>query len=329
MGGGLCGAAIDLGSRVIHRWIDSVRSLTTNTKKRMITNHMTKSGIALAGVALVCSASLQAAALVYEGFEYTSSGFYEPHGQTGSGTGFSAANWNSGTKNGIDVNDSPTSAQSYGSLTVSGLGATSAANLWGNRSRAIDGSLAGAGLLNDGATLWFSVLARNSGGSDKLGFALSDGNFNGSTQWGMDTGVSGIGIFAQNGGAASPAMWTPGALDVSLDSGATIAINGATRLIVGEITWGAALANETLTLYTPDLALNQGAAVAVNSIGDMNQAAFNQISLLVKEGAFIDEIRLGGSYNDVVGIEVVAVPEPSSTALLGLGGLALMFRRRR
>ena len=37
-----------------------------------------------------------------------------------------------------------------------------------------------------------------------------------------------------------------------------------------------------------------------------------------------DEIRIGDTFADVAGI-----PEPSSSALLGLGGLALILRRRK
>jgi hypothetical protein len=37
----------------------------------------------------------------------------------------------------------------------------------------------------------------------------------------------------------------------------------------------------------------------------------------------------GGGYEIVTGFQIRTVPEPSSTALLGLGGLALLLRRRR
>jgi hypothetical protein len=265
----------------------------------MKTTNMTKSVVALAGAALACSASLQGGALVYEGFNYGGSGFYEPQNAANgpSGFGWSDTAWNQGNKNGID--QTATSAQSYGSLAVKGSGITSAADLWGNRGRLLDSSLSDAGLLDNGATLWFSVLVKNTGGADKLGFSLSNGNFSSSNQWGMDGGVSGIGVFAENGGQAKAAMWTPGALDVSLDSGAYFDIS-STTLIVGKIEWGAEFANETLTLYTPDAALNQGAAVSTNSIADMNQSTFNRISLLVKEGGYMDEIRLGATYEDVI-----------------------------
>ena len=36
-----------------------------------------------------------------------------------------------------------------------------------------------------------------------------------------------------------------------------------------------------------------------------------------------------GAWTGLSGLEIAAVPEPSSTALLGLGGLALIFRRRK
>jgi len=41
------------------------------------------------------------------------------------------------------------------------------------------------------------------------------------------------------------------------------------------------------------------------------------------------DTRAGSSRGSVAGIQITAVPEPSSAALLGLGGLALILRRRK
>jgi hypothetical protein len=66
--------------------------------------------------------------------------------------------------------------------------------------------------------------------------------------------------------------------------------------------------------------------------GDSIAASASQIPL--SNVQTIDVVRTGGKFNvnDVNGsftISTVAVPEPSSTALLGLGGLALILRRRK
>ena len=42
----------------------------------------------------------------------------------------------------------------------------------------------------------------------------------------------------------------------------------------------------------------------------------------------IEILMSGGGFETVTGFQIRSVPEPSSTALLGLGGLALMLRRR-
>ena len=53
-------------------------------------------------------------------------------------------------------------------------------------------------------------------------------------------------------------------------------------------------------------------------------------SVLTSDTLFLDpDIRAGTVRGTVAAIIVTSVPEPSSTALLGLGGLALMLRRRR
>ena len=81
--------------------------------------------------------------------------------------------------------------------------------------------------------------------------------------------------------------------------------------------------------YQPANATDKGGATKVNVTDD--------IGLL---GSGIDAIRFdfldtvsnnvgGGVYRELDVFGIATVPEPSSTALLGLGGLALILRRRR
>ncbi|MFC4993329.1 GntR family transcriptional regulator [Rubritalea tangerina] len=61
-------------------------------------------------------------------------------------------------------------------------------------------------------------------------------------------------------------------------------------------------------------------SVAIKQTGD------EKVRLLLNSGA----TNTGGaSFDDIIVNDFVAVPEPSTTALLGLGGLALILRRRK
>ena len=66
---------------------------------------------------------------------------------------------------------------------------------------------------------------------------------------------------------------------------------------------------------------------------DLSGAAFQGISSATFTFAMFDNTNSGSSTNRwdniVINGAVVAVPEPSSAALLGLGGLALILRRRK
>ena len=74
--------------------------------------------------------------------------------------------------------------------------------------------------------------------------------------------------------------------------------------------------------------MSQGASLA---LGGSNVVAGNQTT----SAGLWNGSTFGGSgstlrpFYAISGVFTVAVPEPSSTALLGLGGLALMLRRRR
>jgi len=56
-----------------------------------------------------------------------------------------------------------------------------------------------------------------------------------------------------------------------------------------------------------------------NNIANVNQISFDRVALLYKDGQKIDEIRIGATYNDVVGI--VGCPASASNYGAGLAGL--------
>jgi hypothetical protein len=62
-------------------------------------------------------------------------------------------------------------------------------------------------------------------------------------------------------------------------------------------------------------------------------ATVGSLDGITGQGIGVDDIRIytfaTGEGGDAVSAFFTAIPEPSSAALLGLGGLALMLRRRR
>jgi hypothetical protein len=110
---------------------------------------------------------------------------------------------------------------------------------------------------------------------------------------------------------------------------------GTTHLLLGQMTVG--VGNDTLNVWVdPDV----NAAGGPSGLGTANftsttvdfAASITDIGAAGSKGTaaevYSDAFRLsdtGTAFFDVTGV----VPEPSTTALLGLGGLALIFRRRK
>ena len=83
------------------------------------------------------------------------------------------------------------------------------------------------------------------------------------------------------------------------------------------------LAADWLTIADPAVSLGTGAAPA---------SAFDGSELVTNYGVWLTDDSGGGggtAWTQVDNFSVTEVPEPSSAALLGLGGLALILRRRK
>ncbi len=230
---------------------------------------------------------------------------------------------------------------SYGSHPTSGGSASyvdSVGSGTGNVSHAVStlttgsGSLAGAGLLADGAVLWFSVLQRttNNTAHDGFAFALATDPLTNNTNF-TATGAQGVGF----------AISSAGNLTARVSTGPSTHTNGAnidrfslaeTILIVGKITWGDS-SDTVLDMYLPDTSMNLGSVVSTAS-ASVDQSAFDTLSFHTRRqgsadptlitNVGLDEIRFGSTLGDVM-----VVPEPSSALLGGLGLLALLRRRRQ
>ena len=291
-------------------------------------------------VLLTLSASLlplRADLLVYEPFDYPAGGLNAAGGSTD--FGFSG-NWSANATTEVVASD-----RGYGSLPTTG---GSVGNLSGGQNRpggtrAIDGSIAGAGLLADGRELWFSaVMGYDAGGNrtnSRLALSLGSTGFNNANfSYVLDeAGATGLGVtlgrFGGNGRIVATQFrdgsvgGTSGFADnVFGDRSGTVVLPGSNAqvdvaLVVGRFAWGAA--SDTLDIFLPDAGLSLGAVHSTLTV-DVNQSLYDTISFKRGDQVVIDEFRFGASANDVLGV----IPEPSSIGLTLFGMLGLLLRRR-
>jgi len=296
---------------------------------KSITRHLI-TGLGLAAFA----SSANGAALIYEPFAQDFSVNSDLNGKTG-GSGLTPNTW---SDNGTVTVQAE--SLSYGNLEHTGGQARLVTSGGTDAFITTTNVLATNGLLNDGSTLWFSMMYRKEGGggsNEKSGFAFGtdrlDGAFNG-TNMVSTNGGNGLGFIANNDNLTA-ARWSGGGNGTTglggFDITPGIETLPQTVFIVGRIQWGAALADETLTLWLQDTGTLDGSTAptgtgSVQTLADVSQSAFNTISMTVRNAGgdqIYDEIRFGATYADVA-----PVPEPSAALLGGLGFLALLRRRR-
>lgn len=275
---------------------------------------------------LIPFASVQGAAVIYEGFDYggsLSSG-NALNGSSG-GTGF-AGNW-ANTRNAPTYYEPGNTA---GDLDVAGGSARGAS--WSGIARSIGTTLSSNGLMGDGDVLWFSVIfdleGQNTSNAD-INIALTNAaKFNSSTfgeRENLDGAANeGIGV-THSGGNIRAVYWDNAG--GRTESGATTLnigrANPGSALIAGKITWGAG--SETIELYAPDTNLNLGSAItSLTTSSNLTQSNFDNFAVQFKDNSWIDEIRFGATSGDVL-----PIPEPSSSLLLGTCAALGLLRRRR
>ncbi len=241
-------------------------------------------------------------AILYEPFNYDAGNIAGNDG----GTGFGGA-W-SNTRN-SPVVDYP--GKIWGALTAAG--GFVKGNAWSGIQRPIGTSLFDAGLMSNGATLWFSVIfdldGQNTANAD-ISLSLGTDRFVSST-FGerenlLGTGSEGIGV-THSGGVIEGVYWQDVGGDgvgERTENDSTLNIGAGRGLVVGRIDWGAdGSANESLTLYAPDTNLNQGSPImAIWSVPALDQSAFDTLAIQFKDTSQVDEIRFGATYDDVVGL---------------------------
>ena len=246
------------------------------------------------GVFAAFVGSLQAGVFVYEPFDYK--GGVAVYGLAASGVGVTGT-WN--------ANHTGTLCKiKWGSLNYSTIPVTGMR--WGPGAVWCDPWVevglepsAMAGKLDDGDTLWFSVIANNyhTAYINEIEFSIG----------GMTNGM-GFDSDRKTGSESDTvilraAQWTGGVRTVSKDS-VTYTLSGTTsfpRLIVGKIVFGAA--EDTIEIYLPEPDLALPASPAGTVTATLDQLAFNKIRSQVTNGNSMldtDEIRFGDTYDDVI-----------------------------
>jgi len=272
---------------------------------------------ALAALTLVAAASSQAALLFYDGFNYAAGSI---NGTQNGGIGGLTA-WVEGE--GTVTND-PT-------IVSSGLTAPGLSTIGGALSDTTSSSLGArrtfdnTGLGADGTSVWFSALYNHtSAGSDFRLKLFADSSISLGTSGYATAANSGIG-FNFTGGTGLRVENQ----NVQIGTATALAVN-TVHLVVGRIDFSdTSNADRVLLWVNPTISLTAplDAAAAQNVTGFNLQATLGNAVAARWGGAgtgIIDEIRLGNTFGDVV-----AIPEPSTYALL-LGGLgALVWLRRR
>lgn len=266
--------------------------------------HIKKVCAIISLVAMLSATAAQSAVVIYEPFAQTAGSI------SGKAGGAGLNNW-AVVAGPPTVATTPTLASAQlpiggGELSVpSGAGVTAYV--------ATTAALSGAGLLADGATLWFGFLyskASGGGSNERSGFAFGTDHLitSGTAGASMSNLGNGLGIYSRDK-SIQPSTWVGGGGGVQA-AGTSFANYGDTVMIVGKIVWGATSGDvETLTIWTPDetsLPLNEaglGSGWSTTMTG-VDQTLFDTISMQQRNSGgsqIYDEVRFGATYADVIG----------------------------
>lgn len=172
-------------------------------------------------------------------------------------------------------------------------------------------ALADAGLLADGAELWFSlVFQKTSTGASSnewSGFAFGT-NYVIGASGAVNMNGSGNGVgFITKGAAVDVTTWTGGANTRTTSHTVT---SSTPTVIVGKINWGATSGDvETITLYKASPNLSSLGTGVSRTMPGINQTAFNMISFTQRDSGgthTYDEIRFGATQADVLPADTIA-----------------------
>jgi autotransporter-associated beta strand protein len=244
--------------------------------------------ISTATVNITVTAASSFPVAVYEPFNMTAGSLLE--GQAG-GVGL-LGNWRDSFNLGITAG-----SLSYGSIPTSGNrllrpGSNSPASI------NLSTTLADAGLLNDGAVLWFSFLHREPDNiNTQPAFLFGNHGFADYFNDIANSG-SGIGVRIGSGDSPRPIIFNAGTYSEGAVQG-TIPTS-QTALIVAKITWGATPSTpDTIEIYTPHTDLALDTPTSLSAV--LDQSNFNVLSFWGNGPCpEFDEIRFGANYASVL-----------------------------
>ena len=252
-------------------------------------------------------------AVIYEPFDYTVGGL---NGQGGAQAGLDGS-WFADSTTQVTAGTLGYDTLPVGGAKLSDFSANQ--NRYGGSRAILPTALAASGLLDDGATLWFSFIAGLQDGANRtntrLAVALGAGSFGTGTGDFFISGGTGVGVYMTNG--------VPHAASFPADIGGASPDNnnspqyqvGQFDLIVGKITWGANGGSvDTIELYKPgtDLVL-PGSPISTHTVV-VDQSTYDTLTFRRNDRPLLDEIRFGASYDDVIGadlmVEDTTPPDP-------------------
>ena len=254
---------------------------------------------ATASVGITVNAAAPVGLAIYEPFNYAAGNL---NGASGSGSIGLDGTWTAGLQ---IATESP--SLTYGTLPVAGNKVRSVSIYSPGASRSISTSaLAARGLLDNGATLWFSVVMGGYGGWDPAGnlidLALANNAmpYNGNVPDNGSIPGAGLGVRLQYTGVYA-AQYGPvgapltGAYDNTVNGGI---LNDAPRLVVGKITWGATA--DTIEIYLPgsDMVLPSKPSSVLTA--NVDQSTFNTLTFSRGSNVLLDEIRFGATLQSVL-----------------------------
>ncbi|PXA04648.1 hypothetical protein DDZ13_05605 [Coraliomargarita sinensis] len=247
---------------------------------------------------------------IYEPFDYSVGTLDGASGATEIGL---EGTWT--TLNPYHFMDSPT--LNYSTMPASGLKVYSEGGFgfgWSraNASRPISASaLVNRGLMDDGATLWFSAVMGNVGGAtaQRIQFALANSSLHHDVKYVLDDGAEpgmGIGV-SLDGAQAYAAQFYDSSNTTPLTGSWDVEVAGqlnddTPRLVVGKIVWGGS--EDLVEIYLPYEDMVLPAQPSSTLVANLDQSKLDVLTFATGSGGsnvtYIDEIRFGATAHSVL-----------------------------